>query len=70
MGGGGVWGWGKAENKAKAQLQLGLQAAYLSLAKSVQCENISNSVRGKGMCTLFTGVPVHTNVYSLMLDTN
>ena len=28
----GWWGWGKAGNKAKAQLQLGLQAAQLSLA--------------------------------------
>ena len=27
-----VGGWGKAGNKAKAQLQLGLQAAELSLA--------------------------------------
>ena len=36
-GSGGVWlvvgrGWGKAWNKIKVQLQLGLQAAYMSLA--------------------------------------
>ena len=50
-----LWGWGKAGNKPKAQLQVGLQAASLSLAKrglllfcvkeeislpeSVSCEN-------------------------------